>query len=52
MTRRWLWVVLVVIFIAGCVSPIERGGLSQCGYCPYGPAPRDLTARPIDAYDR
>jgi hypothetical protein len=40
MTR--LLCLLLVLLLATACSPISSGGLSQCGYCPYGPVPRDV----------
>jgi len=43
---RLLWVLLVILVATAC-SPISSGGLSQCGYCPYGPTPRNVGVQPV-----
>jgi hypothetical protein len=46
---KWLLqLLLAVILLATACSPISSGGLSQCGYCPYGPVPRDARVQAIN----
>lgn len=35
----FIWVLVATLVLTAC-SPISSGGLSRCGYCPYGPLPR------------
>jgi len=44
---RLLQALLITILLATACSPISSGGLSQCGYCPYGPVPRNVGAQSV-----
>ena len=44
---RLVYVLLLILLVTAC-SPMSSGGLSQCGYCPYGPVLRDVRVQPIN----
>jgi hypothetical protein len=44
---RLLCILLLILWATAC-SPMSSGGLIQCGYCPYGPTPRDVRVQPIN----
>lgn len=38
----------VALLLSACGPPYFYHSLSQCGYCPFGPEPRHVTAQSIN----